>query len=739
MLKIVNQNTDFWDNTSDEAFPALLKYGGEIYELDSNPGVQSDYIYIIANSDGTFKTPTISGYTKLSEYKANSGIWDTGNTYCQPSGETGLFNLSKAYSSLDFQYGADEDAPLEFGHDDLKGVLAYPQYDFIRNDYSVSLFKTSDFSTLNNQPTDIKNEYGFELQSNITSPDLSNYDNIQCLLIGQSNASTRAYTGDLSEFDSSILSKIFFMSDSDVLWVDPSTRLANVDLRIGELNYAYKLAELTGKKVYLTHVAQGGTGFSGSPSWLVSANELAKDAVDTYNAGKALITGTRIGLDVIWNQGEQDASGPTGYKQNLYDLIDYIRSQTGDNLRPIFHLFNKYSYSITDLSGSQINADKNELVNRPNDALFLGDGFILHTDDLEFFEDRTHFTNDSYITLYQRTAQLSYNQIPSSERVEIKNNPNIRLTSNLELNSEFYKQGAKSLWIKFKHKLVGSNQVLLNNYDLQNGFRFRINSNAVTNNFFYYQGGVNVLTEPSIGGGVGDVCHGFSWDGTTNANAAFLFSGLMDDFSDLFIKEFTMPDTEPNISTNNLKCQLTNNDVDVYGIFTLDRKLTEDDLSLIKQNRDTEIEGVEYYGLQEGYGTSVYDNLGNQAADGSGITWHNNSYEPKVNTYPNLELQIDGSGNYRVATRGVIESGWSKVEDIFQSKWYHILGSNIKFPEIYQLRSWDAGNYIYDSNGVAQELSITDLENFGIPPKEDSRIDNEGDCIKNWANNELTP
>ena len=53
-LTIVNKNADFWDYTSDSITPALLIYGYEVYELDSNPGVQSDYIYVIANADGTY-------------------------------------------------------------------------------------------------------------------------------------------------------------------------------------------------------------------------------------------------------------------------------------------------------------------------------------------------------------------------------------------------------------------------------------------------------------------------------------------------------------------------------------------------------------------------------------------------------------------------------------------------------------------------------------------------------------
>lgn len=111
-LTIVNKNVDFWDNKSNLAYPALLAYGFEKYESDTIPG---KFIYIIANSDGSFKSPVIAGYTKVGEYP-KGGYLPTENTLLQPNDE-GLKALSVAYG-LGWEDGAGN--MVEFDYDTMK-------------------------------------------------------------------------------------------------------------------------------------------------------------------------------------------------------------------------------------------------------------------------------------------------------------------------------------------------------------------------------------------------------------------------------------------------------------------------------------------------------------------------------------------------------------------------------------------------------------------------------------------
>ena len=130
-LTIINKNADFWDYTSDSITPALLIYGYEVYELDSNPGVQSDYIYVIANADGTYKTPTITGYTKIDEIPPHAGFSNTGNKLKWPAGDAGLFALSEAYG---LGLYTDVDTPNEVTYAQLMALKYDPLYNLIISD-----------------------------------------------------------------------------------------------------------------------------------------------------------------------------------------------------------------------------------------------------------------------------------------------------------------------------------------------------------------------------------------------------------------------------------------------------------------------------------------------------------------------------------------------------------------------------------------------------------------------------
>lgn len=128
-LTIINPPVNLWDTKSNTAYPALQKYGFEKYESDTIAG---QYIYVIANSDGSFKTPTIAGYTKIGEFKPGGYLPD-GSFLKQPS-DAGLKALSDAYN-LGW-YDVDG-TPLEVDYATLKAydTSTIPKEDFrIDND-----------------------------------------------------------------------------------------------------------------------------------------------------------------------------------------------------------------------------------------------------------------------------------------------------------------------------------------------------------------------------------------------------------------------------------------------------------------------------------------------------------------------------------------------------------------------------------------------------------------------------
>lgn len=100
-LTILNQNADFWDSLSEDADNKLYELGGQIYKADSDPTDKTLWIRVIANSDGTFKDPIITGYStdEADKYKPNCGVWDSGSTY-QNKDNAGLNAVFNQYGLL---------------------------------------------------------------------------------------------------------------------------------------------------------------------------------------------------------------------------------------------------------------------------------------------------------------------------------------------------------------------------------------------------------------------------------------------------------------------------------------------------------------------------------------------------------------------------------------------------------------------------------------------------------------
>lgn len=127
-LTVINQNIDFWDNRSDSAYPALLQYGYTLFVKDGEPTVFKRVIY----SNGQPQSSSEVGYSYVGEIPPKSGISNTGNLYRQPSGDIGLFTLSKAYPALDIFYGATENDPIWVTFDQIAAIdtTGIPEEDF---------------------------------------------------------------------------------------------------------------------------------------------------------------------------------------------------------------------------------------------------------------------------------------------------------------------------------------------------------------------------------------------------------------------------------------------------------------------------------------------------------------------------------------------------------------------------------------------------------------------------------
>lgn len=86
------------------------------------------YKYIIGSSS------TKDAKDNILEYPPNC-LWPSGSTLKQPSGDVGLFALSKAYTELDIQYGATENDPLKMTFAQLNAIDVtvdpIPKADFV--------------------------------------------------------------------------------------------------------------------------------------------------------------------------------------------------------------------------------------------------------------------------------------------------------------------------------------------------------------------------------------------------------------------------------------------------------------------------------------------------------------------------------------------------------------------------------------------------------------------------------
>lgn len=101
-LTIINKPADFWSLKSDTSFPALLKYGYDVYAEIGDELTQSKWIYVIlSNGQSQTVDPIPAGYVFSHTIKANAGFSNTGNTLNpNPNNDAGLIALWGAYLEL---------------------------------------------------------------------------------------------------------------------------------------------------------------------------------------------------------------------------------------------------------------------------------------------------------------------------------------------------------------------------------------------------------------------------------------------------------------------------------------------------------------------------------------------------------------------------------------------------------------------------------------------------------------
>jgi hypothetical protein len=694
---VLSTETGVWDNLSSEAFPALYALGGELYISDTVP---TDKIRII-KSDTGFITPTITGYTKDSEYEPYIGVWDNGSEYLNAD-DAGLNALYGVYSQLNGLAN-----PSRFTFDDLDGIKLGDQKE--------------KFQTLFSNIEAIGKDYGFETSTDITEPDYSSYDGIQILLKGQSNAGS-IENADMNDIPTELqpyIPNVFIKRLANASWINIDD---DTDPAITAVYLGLQLAKETGKNIYIALTSIGSTGYYSTPSWLVADLQYCKDTLDNYNAGFALLTNVAHG-GIVTNMGEYDSTlqvDADRFEQNFADEMNYYISGIG-NVPIVSFQLNWKSASVVSNYGNTVNQARKNILENKNNANYIPNGINQYVNEYLMRVDETHFPTDAYKGMYRDTARLLLKQSIDNQRVNIVNNKSMKLTSRLTMPLSVQPSiGAKSIWVKWDKQPITGNQYIFNSYNT-NTITILIKDND-TQAFFINQSTLILGLATFSLSGNGAAVAGFRWDGTTDTNSAEVFNALLDG-SSVNIRQGTVSELEVNPATIQPTNDFFHNEQ--YGLFIVDgRKITDDELLLIEANRDTEIEGVRYYSLDEGLGDKVYSNLREEATSSS-ISWSNNSEVPFINIVPDRELQ-ENTGNYRVVPIGTIEGGWNKVENIDLNKWYDVLGSSIKLPQIPELVAIDTANIFYDNDGIAKyvdgstlrgviEVYITVIsDNFGI-------------------------
>lgn len=97
-LKIINPPATLWDTKSDTAYPALLKYGYDVYAEIGDETNQSKWIYVILANGVSQEIDVPVGYAFSHTVKTNAGFSNTGAKIDWVNGDAGLQAIATAYS-----------------------------------------------------------------------------------------------------------------------------------------------------------------------------------------------------------------------------------------------------------------------------------------------------------------------------------------------------------------------------------------------------------------------------------------------------------------------------------------------------------------------------------------------------------------------------------------------------------------------------------------------------------------
>lgn len=493
------------------------------------------------------------------------------------------------------------------------------------------------------------------------------------------------------------------------------------NLNISVAVLGLEIARQTGKFVCIPYCTYGGSGMYTNPSWKVSDAQLATLSIASAMAAYNEITGTKKILSILYNQSEADAvllAQANAYKQNMYDLLTYWISQIGYNVPILLFYLNwrtkYYQDRTTPLYGAIVDAAKTALTTK-NDALYIPQVFIQSVDNvgIERIDNHHYIDKDAYINVYLNTANKLLGKTSQTDQIAFVKNPSIKLNSQLSLPVNFYTIGAKTMGIRFNfNSTTGAIRNMIYNFNgTTTGIRMYIPANANYGAIAIVQGGVNIinLTVPSLGG-YGNILFLCTWDGTTSSNSFKACFLNMDYGKKINTSFYTATPSSVESAHSNLATRIIYTSEDIYSAFSLNRALTDSEMTLLEEGRDNEISGIRIFPFNEGYGTEVYDNSGIIATDLTGVTRTLNNKIPFVNKLANYKLQYNLT-NYRVVPQSVTDAGgWTIVENINPLYFYYVLGGKLKFPQIPELVAIDTANVLYDvTTGLAKEVTGAEL------------------------------
>jgi hypothetical protein len=152
--------TAFWATRSDAAFPALLKYGYDVYAEIGDLTNQSKWQYIIL-TEGKSKTIDVpTGYQYSHTVPPRSGFSNTGNTLLQKAGSNELYEHSESYNLQ--WYSENSSNPTIINWNTLMDYLSGSIYEIDKTANYITRFKTDDQDVVSTPPTQIGSDWGFE-------------------------------------------------------------------------------------------------------------------------------------------------------------------------------------------------------------------------------------------------------------------------------------------------------------------------------------------------------------------------------------------------------------------------------------------------------------------------------------------------------------------------------------------------------------------------------------------------